>query len=289
MYFHDGRLVRRPDPQVALITLMWLPIGFVLALVRILIATNVPRSWVPTVYKLLGIRLSVKGNPPPPVRAGPGSKGVLFVCTHRTLLDPVFLSVALGRHVTAVTYSISRVSEVLSPIKTVPLTRNKEADAASIQKLLAEGDVAICPEGTTCREPFLLRFSGLFAELSDQIVPVAMTNRQSMFHATTARGWKGMDPFFFFMNPIPMYQVTFLEKLSPSQLRGAKFTDADGRERELTSYDVANNVQRLLAAALGFECTRLTRKEKYNALAGNDGFVSPPTRWTSKVGAPFSS
>lgn len=44
-----------------------------------------------------------------------------------------------------------------------------------------------------------------------------MVNRMSMFHGTTARGWKGMDPFYFFMNPSPAYEVTFLNKL-PSEL-----------------------------------------------------------------------
>ena len=31
-----------------------------------------------------------------------------------------------------------------------------------------------------------------------------------MFHGTTARGWKGMDPFYFFLTPSPAYVVTFL-------------------------------------------------------------------------------
>ena len=265
--FHDGRLVRRPTPLVALVVVLWFPVGLALACLRIAAGALLPMPLVYYAFWALGVRVVVRGAPPPPrAERATGRRGVLFACSHRTLLDPIFLSTALGRPVAAVTYSLSRLSEFLSPIRTVRLSRDRATDAAMIRDLLAEGDLVICPEGTTCREPFLLRFSALFAELTSEVVPVAMENRMSMFHGTTARGWKGMDPFYFFMNPSPAYVVTFLNKLPP------ELTCAGGR----TSHEVANYIQRLIAATLSYECTSLTRKDKYRALAGNDGVVATP-------------
>lgn len=190
--------------------------------------------------------------------------GVLYVCNHRTLLDPIFISYALKKPVTAVTYSMSRFSEVSSPINLARLTRHREKDRALMEQHLAKGDLVVCPEGTTCREPYLLRFSPLFAELTDEIVPAAVDFQVNMFHGTTASGIKCLDPFFNLLNPYIMVTVKILEKI-PSTMT----CTAGGKTR----VEVANHVQKEIAKALKFDTTNLTRKEKYIILAGNEGIV----------------
>lgn len=272
LIFHDGRLALLPTPLDALAIFTWSPFGYILAIFRILISNTLPTKISTPLNAFSGMRLTVT-LPKSSYSDHQGtaseehkSKGVLYVCNHRTLLDPLYLSVALDRSLIGVSYSLSRISEMLSPIKTCRLTRNRDEDARMIDSLLNEADVVICAEGTTCRESYLLRFSPLFAELGDVIVPVALDSHVTMFYGTTASGLKCLDPFFFLMNPAPQYTVQLLEKvcgLSTSQYNWD----------QKSKFDVANHVQSEIGKALGFECTKLTRRDKYLILAGNQGTV----------------
>ncbi|KAG8373163.1 hypothetical protein BUALT_Bualt12G0142500 [Buddleja alternifolia] len=262
--FHDGRLVEKPTPLMALLIILWFPIGILLSILRVLVVSLSPMSISYYTVQLFGSRITIKGAPPRIPKRSSGGKGVVFVCSHRTVIDAVYVSACLGRMTTTISYSISSLSEFLSPIKTSRLTRDRTKDAKLIDEILSEGKyLVMCPEGTTCREPYLLRFSSLFAELTDQIVPVAVTVKTSMFHGTTARGYKWLDPFFFYMNPLPSYEITFLNKLSSDE------TCRAGK----SSHEVANRVQEMIAETLNYKCTNLTRKDKYRVLAGTDGLV----------------
>ncbi|KAL6908171.1 hypothetical protein ACP4OV_002341 [Aristida adscensionis] len=265
MVFHDGRLAFLPTAAAAAAMFAWLPLGAALGAARLAVALAVPYRYSTPILAATGMSWRLKGERPPLPSAGGRRRGQLFVCNHRTLIDPVYVSVALDRPVRAVSYSLSRLSELISPIgRTVRLTRDRASDGAVMARLLAGGDlVVVCPEGTTCREPYLLRFSPLFAELSDDVVPVGIAVETSMFYATTAGGLKCFDPLYYMINPRMCYTVQFLGKVDTSPAR-------DGAA---PSTDVANLVQRKMGEALGYGCTMLTRKDKYLMLAGNDGVV----------------
>ncbi|PAN43718.1 hypothetical protein PAHAL_8G259800 [Panicum hallii] len=262
MVFHDGRLAFRPTAADTLAMFAWLPFGAALGAARLAVALAVPYRYSTPLLAATGMSWRLKGGRP---ALPSGGRGQLFVCNHRTLIDPVYVSVALDRQVRAVSYSLSRLSELISPIgRTVRLTRDRDSDGAVMARLLDRGDlVVVCPEGTTCREPYLLRFSPLFAELSDDVVPVGIAVETSMFYATTAGGLKCFDPLYYMVNPRMCYTVQYLDKVDTSPVRSGA----------APSTDMANLVQRKMGDALGYGCTMLTRKDKYLMLAGNDGIV----------------
>ncbi|ONK63184.1 uncharacterized protein A4U43_C07F12270 [Asparagus officinalis] len=240
---------------------MWAPFGLSLSLLRTLVFLLLPYNLSIPIGAFSGLLATCSLPINDTTSAAFSGTHHLYVCNHRTLLDPIYISAALNKLVTAVTYSLSPLSELLAPIPTVRLTRNKEVDRKKMEEFLKQGDLVVCPEGTTCREPYLLRFSPLFAELTQEVVPVALDTRVSMFYGTTASGFKWLDPFCFLMNPNPKYELKFLDKI-PTGLGGGS-----------CSYEVANEVQREIGLTLGFECTSLTRKHKYLMLAGNEGTV----------------
>jgi glycerol-3-phosphate acyltransferase len=134
---------------------------------------------------------------------------------------------------------------------------------------MARGDLVVCPEGTTCREPYLLRFSPLFAELTAEVTPIALETRVDMFYGTSTKpASKVLDPLYFMMNPRPEYRVEFLEPVRTATTNGEQ-----GGHSKILTIEAANRVQRVLGEALAFELTGQTRKDKYMMLAGNEGIV----------------
>ncbi|GJX39289.1 probable glycerol-3-phosphate acyltransferase 3 [Tanacetum coccineum] len=271
LIFHDGRIAFKPTFLETLVMIMWVPFGFWLCLLRLTIAISFPYNMSIPILSFIGMggRLynysvdenNINENKNDPIKGKGKGKGTLYVCNHRTLLDPIYISMAIMKPLTAVTYSLSRLSEVLSPLKTSHLSRNKEKDSKMMEMLLSQGDLVVCPEGTTCREPYVLRFSPLFAEVSNDIVPVALDAKVGMFYGTTASGLKCLDPVFFLLNPVGIYHVKILQKLEGVN------TCKQSR------IEIATQVQKQIAQALGFQCTNLTRRDKYMILAGNEGVI----------------
>ncbi|KAI3495261.1 hypothetical protein L1887_37515 [Cichorium endivia] len=269
LIFHDGRIAPMPTYLTTLAIIMWIPFGFWLSILRTITLLSFPYTMSIPILSYTGMRGRTyihsydkdnvdKVDKDPTTSKG---KGTLYVCNHRTLLDPIYISMAIMKPVTAVTYSVSPLSEFLSPIKTSHLSRNKEKDSKMMEMVLSHGDLVVCPEGTTCRESYVLRFSPLFAEISNKIVPVALDAKVSMFYGTTASGFKFLDPLFFSLNPIAIYHIMILEKLPSANVSG------------ISRIEMANQVQRQIAEALGFQCTNLTRRDKYMILAGNEGVI----------------
>uniref|UniRef100_A0A0E0L0J6 Phospholipid/glycerol acyltransferase domain-containing protein n=1 Tax=Oryza punctata TaxID=4537 RepID=A0A0E0L0J6_ORYPU len=269
LIFHDGRLAFKLTPCAAVAMYTYLPWGIFLAVFRSLAFGLLPYRVSIPLAAFTGMRSRLIAGPSlDATRRDNGAVGGrLYVCNHRTLLDPITVAAGLNKPVTAVTYSVSPVSELIAPIRTARLTRDRDEDRRRMEALLARGDLVVCPEGTTCREPFLLRFSPLFAELTGEVTPVALETRVDMFYGTSTKpAAKWLDPFYFMMNSRPEYHVEFLQPVSTTPVDG----EVDGHGH---SINAANRVQRVLGEALAFELTEQTRKDKYKMLAGNEGNV----------------
>ncbi|KAI9082627.1 hypothetical protein K1719_035496 [Acacia pycnantha] len=125
LIFHDSRLAVGPTPLEGVAILVWLPFSIILSIIRIILTLFLPYSISTPLLTFTGLRLTAS-LPENWSQISAKSGGRIYVCNHRTLLDPLYLSFALKtKDLIAVTYSLSRLSEILAPIKTVRLTRNK--------------------------------------------------------------------------------------------------------------------------------------------------------------------
>ncbi|PKA61395.1 Glycerol-3-phosphate 2-O-acyltransferase 6 [Apostasia shenzhenica] len=183
------------------------------------------------VHRLLGVRISVKA---PPLGVLPATRRPLRLLPPHPP-RPLDCLLALRRHVATVTYSLSRLSELLSPIKNVRLARDRGKDAAIIKACWKRETSPSAPKGRRAGA-VPPRFSALFAELTDEIVPVALESRTSLFHGTTARGGRGWIHSSSALNPSPAYEVTFLSKL-PRNSHAAAAAEGEPRDRQLAAED----------------------------------------------------
>ncbi|KAE8711552.1 putative glycerol-3-phosphate acyltransferase 2 [Hibiscus syriacus] len=164
LIFHDGRLASRPTPVASLFMLMWMPFGIFLLLVRAAFFFLLPYKLSMQFLCFTGLKgtliVSDDGRKTDELKRLGEDRGVLFVCNHRTLLDPIYLSMALAQvrspsqRLVTVTYNLSWVSELISPIKTIRLTRNREKDSKMMEKQLKQGDLVICPKGTVAEDGY---------------------------------------------------------------------------------------------------------------------------------------
>ena len=207
--FNSGRFVLFPKPRTAILVFLYVPLGLLLSLFRLLLLSCLPPKQLRFWLTLSGVNLTLQGNPPP--------HGSLIVANRRNPLDLVAITAVLQRDTHAVVF----------------------------------------PEETTCREPFLLKFSPLFAKLSDQITPVAIKVKEEIFYGTNSVGERRFrDVLFFLMNPRPGFEITFLERLPEEcTCRGDR-----------TKEEVAGHIQSLLGKTLGFHCTGFTLEEKLQQL-----------------------
>jgi hypothetical protein len=64
--FHDERFVQKPSPTLALLTVLWIPIGLVLVFLRNAAGALLPMNMVYHAFHALSVRVTIRGNSPPP-------------------------------------------------------------------------------------------------------------------------------------------------------------------------------------------------------------------------------
>ncbi|TVU21283.1 hypothetical protein EJB05_30910, partial [Eragrostis curvula] len=95
LIFHDGRLAFRPTPEATLAMFMWLPFAILLTMLRTLLFVNLPYSISVPIGSATGVTtrvinspVSANGQASSEELARTNQQGRLYVCNHRTLLDP---------------------------------------------------------------------------------------------------------------------------------------------------------------------------------------------------------
>jgi hypothetical protein len=64
--FHNERFVQKPSPALTLLTVLWIPIGLVLTFLCIAVGALLPMNMVYHAFHALSVRVTIRGNSPPP-------------------------------------------------------------------------------------------------------------------------------------------------------------------------------------------------------------------------------
>ncbi|OAY80246.1 Glycerol-3-phosphate acyltransferase 1 [Ananas comosus] len=151
LIFHDGRLAFLPTPFAMTALLVFLPLGLTLSFIRIMLGV-VPYKFSYMIGAATGVRFRVAGQRKSMVGAAAAGRRARVRADAPDAAGPVMLSVALQRPVPAVTYSLSRVSELISPVRTVRLTRTG-ARCGDDAPAAGGGDLAVCPRAPPAASP----------------------------------------------------------------------------------------------------------------------------------------
>lgn len=140
-------------------------------------AFNLRRNWSYVIFWVLGIKIECTGDIP--------SKPVLFVCNHRSMMDPLILSIFIKAYIIAKAevfkYPLigfgAKITGVIF-VKREKKKSRKDTRKALVETLKSGDNVLVFPEGTTGIKRRTLAFRiGAFEELAIlklPVVPVAM-------------------------------------------------------------------------------------------------------------------